>query len=88
MNELETFVADRLHRYPGARVKFIHVWQLFIASLTRQQRANWPRGRVLSELRQLAPVGTGADKVLYCGGLSLDPAPAFKVEAGRLVLQS
>jgi hypothetical protein len=88
MNQVEAFV-NRMHRYPGAKVKFTLLFHAFLASLPASDRRWWPRTLVLKEVTKLATVGRGSDKCYWVAGLSLDPPPTpptYRVdEAGKLV---
>ncbi len=89
MNDLEKFVNERMHRYPGAKCKFITLHQMFVASLTPNEQKWWPRCMVMRAIRKIATVGKGSDKVLYVAGFSFTPPPIYQVDdRGRLILRN
>jgi len=75
---------ERAYRYPGARVKFVQVQAAFLAYLPPFMHRQWPRRRILNELRELFPVGADSSGTLVVGDLSFIPPPAFQVVDGRL----
>ncbi len=88
MNQFQTYFS-KLHRYPGAKVKFAQLLHAFMASLPAGERRWWSRGLVMKETQKLATVGRGSDKCCWVIGYSLDPqppVPTYKVDAaGKLV---
>lgn len=87
MTKLDQFIAEHCHVYPTAAVKLQTLCEVFRQSLAANEKADWPRHAIVAALRVAGfAVARGSDKTMHVAGISLQPAPSWRVEAGRLRL--
>ena len=75
MSALQQFLAERVHRVPGARISFTEAYDAFIRWCAPEEGYRYTKRRFSKELREYYLVGShGSGRKRWVGNCSLRPA--------------
>jgi hypothetical protein len=90
-DELQTFIAEKCHYIPGARILFSDFYDRFMETLGVSEKVKWTKNKVSASLPPKYPKGHGAHNNIFIGNISFDnlqPNPGAKplIRAGKKLL--